>query len=245
MRFPTIEGLIRRRVLVNFRVDPAVIRALLPAPLRPQITGGAVQAGICLIRLETMRVAGLPAALGFDSENAAHRIAVEWDAAGGVQSGVYIPRRDTNSRIGVLAGGRLFPGEHHLARFDVRDDGRELAFAMSSRDGRTSVDLRARSARAMPSTSAFASLAAASRFFECGSLGYSPAGGGRLDGIRLVTRRWKLEPLEVDYVRSSWFGDTTRFPPGSVELDSALIMRDTESVWHPLPSLPLIAVRAA
>ena len=81
MRFPKIEGLIRRRVLVNFRVDPAVIRALLPAPLRPQITGGAVQAGICLIRLETMRVAGLPAALGFDSENAAHRIAVEWDAA--------------------------------------------------------------------------------------------------------------------------------------------------------------------
>jgi hypothetical protein len=26
MPFPTIEGLIRRRVLVNFRVDPEVIR---------------------------------------------------------------------------------------------------------------------------------------------------------------------------------------------------------------------------
>jgi hypothetical protein len=204
-----------------------------------------VTAGICLIRLETLRVAGLPEALGFSSENAAHRIAVEWDTADGVQGGVYIPRRDTSSRIGVLAGGRLFPGEHHLARFDVRDDGRELAFAMTSRDGRTNVELRARPAPAMASTSTFASVATASAFFERGSLGYSPAASGHLDGIRLVTRRWKLDPLEVDFVRSSWFGDVTRFPPSSVEFDSALVMRDTESSWHPLPRLQPAAARAA
>jgi hypothetical protein len=192
-----------------------------------------------------MRVAGLPAALGFTSENAAHRIAVEWDAPGGVRRAVYIPRRDTSSRIGVLAGGRLFPGAHHLAHFDVRDDGREIAFAMTSRDGPTNVELRACAAPAMPSTSTFASLAAASAFFERGSLGYSPAAGGHLDGVRLLTRSWKLEPLEVDHVRSSWFGDTTRFPPGSVEFDSALVMRNTESAWHPLPRWPLAAARAA
>lgn len=239
MRFPNIEGLIRRRVLVNFRVDPAFIQTLLPAPLRPQIVGGAAQAGICLIRLERMRMAGWPSALGFSSENAAHRIAVEWDARDGVQRAVYIPRRDTSSPISRLAGGRLFPGAHHLARFDIRDDGRAIAFAVTARDGRADIALRARAATAMPRTSTFTTLSAASAFFQRGSLGYSPTGHGYLDGIRLVTQTWNLQPLDVEHVRSSWFGDVTRFPPGSVEFDSALVMRDTESRWVPLPNLPL------
>src|SRR5262249_12102138 len=145
--------------------------------------------------------------------------------------------------VGRLAGGRLFPGAHHAARFDVRDDGREIHFAMRSRDGRTSIELRARAATAMPPTSSFASFADASAFLERGSLGYSPAGRARLDGVRLATRTWKLQPLDVDYVRSSWFGDVTRFPPGSVEFDSALVMRDAESGWLPIPPLRLAAAR--
>jgi len=239
MRFPIIEGVIRRRILVNFRVDPKFVRAVLPAPLRPQLVGGAAQAGICLIRLERLRVAGLPAAFGFASENAAHRIAVEWDAGGGVESGVYIPRRDTSSLIGRLAGGRLFPGQHHAARFDVADDGREIAFTMTSRDAGTTIELRARSVATLSPTSSFPSLATASTFLQRGSLGYSPTGAEYLDGVRLVTRTWNLQPLEVEKVRSSYFGDVTRFPPGSVELDSVLVMRDTESRWLPLPRLPL------
>lgn len=236
MRYPRIEGLIRRRLLVNFRVDPKFVRRLLPGPLRPQVIGGAAQAGICLIRLERMRPMGLPAAIGFSSENAAHRIAVEWEAGGCLHSGVYIPRRDSDSRIARLAGGRVFPGKHHAAHFEVRDDGGEIAFTMESCDARTNVELRARPAAAMPSTSTFPSLEAASSYYERGSLGYSPA-GDHLDGIRLVTRAWKLQPLEVEYVRSSFFGDVTRFPPGSVEFDSALVMRDIESAWYPVPRL--------
>jgi hypothetical protein len=240
MRYPKIEGLIRRRLLVNFLVDPKFVRRLLPAPFRPQVIGGAAQAGICLIRLERMRPMGLPAAIGFSSENAAHRIAVEWETSGCLHSGVYIPRRDSDSRITRIAGGRVFPGKHHAAHFEVRDHGGEIAFTMESCDAHTNVELRARPAAAMPSTSTFANLAAASSYYERGSLGYSPA-GDHLDGIRLVTRTWKLQPLEVEYVRSSFFGDVTRFPPGSVEFDSALVMRDIESAWYPVPRLRLAA----
>ena len=39
-------------------------------------------------------------------ENAAHRIAVEWDDGGTIRTGVYIPRRDSSSYLNVLAGGR-------------------------------------------------------------------------------------------------------------------------------------------
>ena len=45
-----IHGIIRRRLLVNFRVEPAVIQRLLPARFRPKVHAGHAVAGICLIR---------------------------------------------------------------------------------------------------------------------------------------------------------------------------------------------------
>jgi len=52
MRLPVIHGVIRRRLLVNFRVDAEVMRCFLPAPFRPKVHNGFAIAGICLIRLE-------------------------------------------------------------------------------------------------------------------------------------------------------------------------------------------------
>src|SRR4029453_9616399 len=103
MRLPKIHGVIRRRLLVNFRVDPDVIARQLPAPFRPKRYRGAAVAGICLIRLEEIRPKGFPRLAGLASENAAHRIAVEWDEADGKREGVYIPRRDTGSLVNHLA----------------------------------------------------------------------------------------------------------------------------------------------
>jgi len=75
---PIIRGVIDRRILVNFTVDPAVAAKLLPRPFRPKLVNGFAVAGICLIRLKQIRPRGWPAILGISSENAAHRIAVEW-----------------------------------------------------------------------------------------------------------------------------------------------------------------------
>src|SRR6266576_2992820 len=122
MRIPVIKGTIKRRLLVNFRADPAVVQRTLPKPFRPKLHKGTSLVGVCLIRLEQIRPAGLPGALGLSSENAAHRIAVEWEDAAGVQrEGVFIPRRDTGSFLSRLGGGRVFPGEHHAARFSIVD----------------------------------------------------------------------------------------------------------------------------
>ena len=105
---PVIDGEIERRLLVNYRVDPQVIARVLPDPFRPQLVGGAAVAGICLIRLGQMRPRHTPRWVGLRSENAAHRVAVEWDTADGPQAGVYIPRRDSDSWANVLLGGRIF-----------------------------------------------------------------------------------------------------------------------------------------
>jgi hypothetical protein len=78
MRLPVIQGVIRRRLLVNFRVDPRVMQAQLPTRFRPKLHGAHAIAGICLIRLEAIRPRLVPKFLGLASENAAHRIAVRW-----------------------------------------------------------------------------------------------------------------------------------------------------------------------
>jgi hypothetical protein len=239
MKLPSVEGIIRRRVLVNYRVVPAVLERLLPSTFRPKLHGEFAIAGICLIRLEQIRPKGLPTFLGASSENAAHRIAVLWeDEQGKTQEGVYVPRRDTNSRLNYLAGGRLFPGEQHAARFQVKDDGKEIDLTMRSDDGEVAVEVRGATAERVPDNSGFRTLEEASGFFEPGSLGYSATTkGARLDGMRLKTATWKVEPLDVKHVHSSYFADETKFPKGSVNFDCALIMRNIEHEWHSAPDL--------
>ena len=241
MRLPQIQGVIRRRMLVNFRVDPAAIGRWLPAPFRPKLHAGSAIAGICLIRLEQIRPRPFPAWLGASSENAAHRIAVVWnDDAGMAREGVFIPRRDTNSLLNRFAGGRLFPGEHHPADFRVASQENRIDFEMKSSDGDVTVRLRARLGDCLSPTSRFRDLAEASAFFEPGSLGYSAtASGDRLDGIVLKTRTWEVEPLEVEEVYSSYFADERAFPKGSIEFDCALLMRNIEHEWRNAPDLYL------
>ena len=233
MHLPVIRGIIDRRILVNYRVDPRVLAPLLPPPFRPMVVRGAGIVGICLIRLKRVRPAYLPPWLGISSENAAHRMAVEWDDTGVVREGVYIRRRDTNSWLNVLAGGRIFPGVHHHARFVVNESVNSFAISLRSDDAATSVSLRCRRTARLPETSVFRSLEDISEFFESGSLGYSATHDPtRHQGLELRCRNWCVEPLEVEEVRSSFFEDESLFPAGSIEFDSALLMRGVEHEWH-------------
>src|SRR5437868_3074196 len=144
MRLPQIQGVIRRRMLVNFRVDAEVIQRQLPSKFRPKLHEGSAVAGICLIRLEQILQRGVPGFLGLSSENAAHRIAVLWeDESGHTEEGVFVPRRDTNSRLNHFAGGRLFPGEHNRASFEVETSQETINFKMDSDDGEVALRLRA------------------------------------------------------------------------------------------------------
>jgi hypothetical protein len=238
MLFPTMHGVIDRRILVNYRVDPDVLAALLPAPFRPKLVQGSGIAGICLIRLAHLRPRGLPAFLGLSSENAAHRIAVEWEEQGQLREGVYIPRRDTASRLNTWLGGRLVPGFHQHARFRVAEQAKHFSVALDSDDQRTHVVVEADLADSLPATSVFQSVAEASAFFEHGSIGYSPArrGSDSVQGIRLDAFNWQVAPLAVRQVESSFFDDPGQFPPGSCAFDCALLMRGVEHAWYPAES---------
>lgn len=232
-QLPAVAGIIERRVLVNFRCQPDIIQNVLPEPFRPKLVRGWSIAGICLIRLNGVRPAFLPALGGLRSENAAHRIAVEWDDGGITKEGVFIPRRDTNARLNRLAGGKFFPGIHHAAQYRVAETDNRFEIEMRSDDGIAFVSIRACVTDKLPQNSVFGSLHEASEFFQRGSLGWSSrVEKDTFDGLELGCAEWRMEPLAVERVESSFFGDTKRFPAGSVRFDSAFLMRNIPHQWH-------------
>jgi hypothetical protein len=233
MRIPIIKGIIDRRMLVNFTVEFDVARSIVPAPFTPKEFKGKAIAGICLIRLKQVRPKGLPAFIGIGSENGAHRIAVEWMEYGKLREGVFIPRRDSSSRFNTLVGGRVFPGRHYHAQFDVKEEADKFHVAFKSSDD-TIISVDAKLANSLPPGSIFQDLQEASAFFKTGATGYSP-NGNKYDGLHLNTYRWNIKPLHVSSVRSSFFENETVFPKGSVQFDNALLMTNIEHEWSSVP----------
>jgi len=90
----------------------------------------------------------------------------------------------------------------------------------------------------LPDDSVFDSVADCSRFFEDGSLGYSPVTStSQFDGLELRAFNWRVQPFAVTTVKSSFFDDRDAFPRGSVAFDNALLMRDIDHEWHSRESL--------
>jgi hypothetical protein len=236
----TIRGVISRRVLLNYRIDPDVLRRALPAPFRPKLYRGRGVGGVCMIRFKGLRPRFLPSWLGMASENAAHRVAVEWEEDGELREGVFIPRRDTNSWLNKTLGGRVFPGIFNRSTFEIREADGAVVVRIVRRDGGEEVAFAGRPAERLPQSSLFPSLDEAAGFFSLGATGYSATRReGHYHGMDLKCLTWTIEPLAVEYARSCFFGDTTRFPPGSAELDCALLMRDIDHEWHSRPDLYL------
>lgn len=108
-----VRAHLRRRLLINYRLDPEYASTLLPQDLRPQLVDGSAVAGVCLVGLE--RVSPVSNRFGgIRSENAAHRMAVEWDEH----------------------------GVHRHARFATLDTDERHRVSMRSRDQRLDVDVQ-------------------------------------------------------------------------------------------------------
>lgn len=117
---PSIDGVIRRRLLVNSLVDPAEVAPHLPDGVLPHVgSSGGVVVGCCMIEIAAARPAPLPRWAGVGIKAAAHRISVEVGSPTAPDRAVYVPMRHTDARSAVLAGGRVFPGVHAPASVRV------------------------------------------------------------------------------------------------------------------------------
>lgn len=237
MKIPTITGTIDRRILINYQVDPDILTNFLPDPFRPKLVNDKGVAGICLIRLKHVRPKGFPKTVGISSENGAHRIAVEWNENGILKEGVYIPRRDTSSKLNSLAGGRVFPGVHHHADFNVEENNGSYHISFISED-LTTLSIKAQESTDWNAESVFDNLSCASDFFKNGAVGYSPDKiGETFDGLELKTFKWEVSPLMVAEMRSSFFENQDIFPKGSIKFDNALLMKNIEHEWKGLKEI--------
>lgn len=166
-------------------------------------------------------------AIGHRSRNAAHRIAVEGDTAEGLQTGVYIPRRHSSSLLARLVGGRVFPGTHAAASVDFRSTADDLEVRVEADDLRVRVAARRGPGTPFRST-LFETLEQSSTFFRKDAVGWSPTRSGALEGLRLDTDAWKVEPIDVTALSSTFFD---ALPDGAAQFDHALLMHDVPTRW--------------
>lgn len=223
-----VTGNIDHRILLNYRIDPDIASRNLPDNLEPKVINGYAIGGICQVSLSGMRPKGLPSLFGTRSHNAAHRIAVSSQGS----EGVYVPRRDTSSWANVLAGGRLFAGTYHHAKFNIEQSANHFRVEIKDDNHQKLMFIDAQLSDEISSTSVFDSIDEISQFFLNGQIGWSARPNDTaLDAIELKTENWNMHGLAVTDEFSSFFTDTSKFPQGSAEFDSALIMRNINHSW--------------
>lgn len=238
MFLDTIHGTIDRRILLNYRFDPAALQKVLPPQFRPKLYKGYGIGGVCMIRFQSLRPRFVPSWLGINSENAAHRIAVEWDEKGEQKEGVFIPRRDTASAFNKAFGGRVFPGIFNKSQFISRDTETSFNLEIVLSDGSRQVQFSGYLSDKLPSTSVFPTLDEAANFFALGATGYSATRDeGHFHGMELRCLNWSIEPLAIEQAQAAFYDDKNIFPAGTIELDSALVMRNISHEWHSRPDL--------
>ncbi len=234
----TIRGTIDRRILMNYRIDPSVLKGVLPEPFRPKLVQGYALGGVCLIRFKQLRPKGIPALIGMGSENAAHRIAVEWEQDGKAYEGVYIPRRNTSSWFNKNLGGKLFPAVFEQSEISADDAGDRLDVHIRSENGDTQIHFVGERTGAVTPGSVFQTVEEAWEFFNLGAIGYSATElEGRDHGVELRALNRHLEPLSIREIVSDYFDDRSRFPEGTIAVDSAFLMRNIEHEWIRHPEL--------
>jgi len=227
LRIPKLSATIQRRLLISYRVKPAALSFYLPKGLRPQIVDGSAVAGMCLIRLADVRPQFIKPKIGWKGENAAHRIAVEWDTDDGIQTGVFIPERHSNSILPVLAGGRIFPGKHVPAEFIVNETASQFQIKMTSLDTRLEVDVELTEDW---NSTLFPTLDAASAFYRESPVGWSPVMGNekQVEGLKLSTDQWAVKAGKMNKLKSSFFDE---IGSSNAKFDHVLVMQDVPVTW--------------
>ena len=230
-----ITGKIERRILINYRVAPQVLKPILPPQFSPRVKNGFTICGICLIQFSKMRPTFLPEYMGSSSENGTHRFCVQWNNGENLQKGVYVLQRFTNSRLHELGSNLLSPGALSFAKFNSYKDGDEYGVKFQSNDGYI-VNVKAKKSNNF-SSSVYDSLEEVSHDFETDSIGYSPSQKSHYNGVEIITKTWKITPMEIISMQSSFFENENIFPKGSVELDHCFFMEDINHTWRSVDSI--------
>jgi hypothetical protein len=220
-----MRGTIRRRLLVNALVDPDDAARHLPVGLRPHVIDGGTVVGCCLLDLDAIRPASLPAGVGTRLRAAAHRVSVEWeDEVGAATVGVYVPVRHTDSRAARVLGGRWFPGVHRRASIELTDDGRCLRWSVEPGDRATEYGISVNAS--ITSTSSSTLCEPIGGTCLSATVGLSPDHHGALEAARMEPDHRRALQVEIGDLDSGFLAGFT-----TAQRAPSYLMREADVTW--------------
>lgn len=229
-----MHGTIVRRLLVNAVADPAEVAGRLPNGLRPHVTDGGTVVGCCLLEVEHLRPAAVPAALGTGLRAAAHRISVEWDHEHGTAVGVYVPVRHADSLLARALGGRWFPGVHRPAAIEVVEDGTRLRWTVEARGGTRPYGVRVEAS--VPPSDAAEIGGPIGRTCLSAAIGLSWDHHGRLEAARMEPDHRAARRVEVAHLHSAFLAGFASTRPAP-----SYLMPEVPVTWTPAHTSRLAA----
>lgn len=219
-----IRGTIRHRLLVNAVVDPDEAERHLPASLRPHLTGDGTVVGCCLLAIERIRPAGVPAVPGVKLRAVAHRISAEWDDESGTTVGVYVPLRHTDSLPARVLGGRWFPGVHRPASIHLAEDDRRLCWTVEPRTD--PARYRVRVEASVSSCATAEPCEPVGRACLATAVGLSPGHHGTLEAARMEPQHRAAQPVDVVDLDSQFLAGFASARPAP-----SYLVRDVQVIW--------------
>jgi hypothetical protein len=226
-RHRVLRGTIRRRLLVNAVVDPDEAATRLPPGVRPHVAGSGTVVGCCLLDVEHVRPADLPASAGRTLRAAAHRISVDWeDCSGATVTGVYVPLRHSDSRAAIVLGGRWFPGVHERARVAVSASDRHVRWVSHPVGAADRLGIRV--AVSVPVAESPEDDDPVGRTCLSALVGLSPDHRGVLEAARMEPVRRDATAVTVEILDSAFLDGFS-----TARAATSYLMRDVDVSWTP------------
>lgn len=233
----------RRCFLVNFAVDPAAMRAHLPAHLEPDLHDERAYLSVVIAEMVGMRPAFLPAVFGVTYTQVVYRAVVRC----GDERGVTFLRSDADNRFMVAAGNALTFFRFHYASASWSVSDHSVRFRLKG-DPTTPADIKAdfdigSASTALPSTSRFSDLDTASRFLtELYAAFGRKCSNGRIEVVRINRSPWRSRVVADRSAEYQAMASGTLFTRAQVELDSVFHVEDLAYHWN---RLGLLAAKGA
>ena len=232
---------------INYRVDPAALAPLLPAPLEPEVHKGHGWVQVLMSSLRDMRPPGIPSLFGTCFYQVSYRAAVRYrDAFGAWRRGGYFVRSETNHPVMRAVGNALAEFKFHdfgAADMVMLRDGDHLTVGVDPEpgfpDGRLVSVVDTRPLASPPAGSLWSSLGELHEpLVECYDALGVDAKEGHLYILTIDRDPWNARFVAPANLYCEYF-DTGPLGRGASSLDSVLHLEECRYRWRPLRRVAL------
>ena len=223
----------RTVALLNYSIDPAVLRRLVPEALELDLANCRGYVTVVCADMIRMRPAPLPRALGITYDQVVYRVPVRYRD----EPGLFFLGSDAAQRLMVVAGAVFSMFRVRRSATRITDAGDRVSIDVFG--CKPGVDMHAflkfsPDADGLPETSSFNSTGTAVSFLVDRFVALVPdPGDGPMRRVRVRRGSWAVQVASTTDIRSEILDASADFPAGSARLDHALVARHIPYHWYP------------